>query len=165
MVVAAVGVVAFVVAAGVGAFLLRGADTGGIPADATPAVPTPTSGSVVGALTIEFGDCLILPSEDQFDEVRRLDCTEPHDGEVFFVDAYPGSDYPSDDDFSSYADAQCLPSFTEFTGSDYNDQDVLDVGWFTPTQGSWDNGDRQVVCYLAPVDGGRTSQSYRGAKP
>ncbi len=70
MVVAALGVVAFLVVAGVGAALLRGTDTGS--PDATPALPTPSSGAVVGATTLAFGDCLILPSEDEFDDVRRL---------------------------------------------------------------------------------------------
>lgn len=163
MVVATVGVVAFLVAAGIGVFLLRDADTGG--ADATPAQPTPTSGLVVGASSLAAGDCLILPSEDQFDDVRRLDCTEPHDGEVVFVGAHPGSSYPPEEDFSSYVEAQCLPAFAEYTGSDYESQEVLEVGWFTPTERAWDDGDREVTCYLTPVDGARTSQSYRGAKP
>jgi hypothetical protein len=163
-VVATVVVAAFLVAAGIGAFLLRGADTGG-EADATPALPTPISGAVVDATTLAFGDCLILPSEDTFDEVRRLACTEPHDGEVFFIEAYPGDVYPSDDEFSTYVEAECLPAFAEFTGSAFDDQELLDIGWFTPTEGSWDNGDRDVACYLTPIDGSRTSQSYRGANP
>ncbi len=174
MVLATVGVLGFVVAAGIGAFILRAGDRGAAlesppvdatPAEETPAVPTPTSGSVVDAFTIELGDCLIVPSEDQFEEIRRLACTEPHDGEVFFVADYPGSDLPSDDDFSTFVEEQCLPAFAEFTGSPYEDQDVLDVGWFTPTEGSWGNGDREVVCYLTPVDGSQTSQSYHDAKP
>ncbi len=170
MVVAGVAVLGFLLAAGVGAALLRDADTGTPPADATPvdvtpALPTPTSGSVVGAFNIELGDCLILPSEDQFDEVRRLDCSEPHDGEVFFVEDHPGSSYPSDDDFSTYVDAQCLPAFEAYTGSGFDGQEVLDIGWFAPTERSWGNGDREVACYLTPIDGSRTSQSYRGANP
>jgi hypothetical protein len=165
MSIATIGVAIFLALAAFGAVLLRSGADETPPADATPALPTPTSGSVIGAFTIELGDCLILPSADQFEEVRRLECTEPHDGEVFFVEEHPGSEFPSDDDFSTYVEEQCLPSFADYTGSAYDDQDVLDVGWFTPTQGSWDNGDREVVCYLTPVDGSRTSQSYRGANP
>jgi hypothetical protein len=164
MVVAAVGVAVFLVAAGIGALLLRDADSGG-GTDATPALPTPAGGDVIGATTLALGDCLILPSEDTFDEVRRLACTEPHDGEVFFVEAYPADAYPSDDEFRAYAEAQCLPAFADFTGSAYDGQEVLEVGWFTPTAGSWENGDRDVACYLTPGDGSRTSQSYRGANP
>ena len=170
MVVAAVFVAVFVLVSGVAAFLLRTAATADDPfapagPGEAPAQATPTSGTVVGALTIEFGDCLILPSEDEFDEVRRLSCTEPHDGEVFFVEDYPGADYPSDDEMRAFFDAECRPAFEAFTGSEFDGQGVLDIGWFTPTEVSWDNGDREVVCYLTPVDGGMTSQSYRGANP
>jgi hypothetical protein len=164
MIIASIGVLGFVLAAGVGAFLLRNADGGAEPVDATPAVPTPTSGSVVDAFDIVVGDCLVLPSEDEFDEVRRLACTEPHDGEVFFVEDYPDAEYPAADDFSSYVDAECLPAFQAYTGSDFEGQDVLDIGWFAPTQGSWESGDREVACYLTPV-AGQTSQSFRDANP
>jgi len=164
MAIAGIGVLAFVLAAGVGAFLLRNADTGAGQVDATPALPTPTSGSVVDAFDIVVGDCLVLPSEDEFDEVRRLACTEPHDGEVFFVQDYPDADYPAADDFSSYVDAECLPAFQAYTGSDFEGQDVLDIGWFAPTPGSWESGDREVACYLTPL-AGQTSQSFRDANP
>ncbi len=164
MVVATIGVLGFVIAAGVGAFLLRNADTDTGPADATPALPTPTSGSVVDAFDIVVGDCLVLPSEDEFDEVRRLACTEPHDGEVFFVQDYPDAEYPAADDFSSYVDSECLPAFQAYTGSDFEGQELLDIGWFAPTPGSWENGDREVACYLTPL-AGQTSQSFRDANP
>jgi hypothetical protein len=167
MVVAAVFVGIFVLVSGVAALLLRNEATVDDPfaPDGAPAQPTPTSGTVVDAFTIELGDCLILPSEAEFDEVRRLSCAEPHDGEVFFVDDYPGSDYPSGDELDSYVDAQCLPAFEAFTGSGFDDQEVLDIGWFAPTAGSWEDGDHEVLCYLTPIDGSMTSQSYRNANP
>jgi uncharacterized membrane protein len=165
MVVATVGVAVFLIAAAGGAILLRGSDGGSTTADATPAVPTPTSGSVVGAFTIGVGDCLILPSEDQFDEVRRLDCSEAHNGEIFLVQAHPGDTYPSDAEFTTYVEKTCVPAFATYTGSALADQDVLEYGWFTPTEGSWSNGDHDVACYLSPVDGGQTSRSYRDANP
>jgi hypothetical protein len=163
MVVAALGVVAFLVVAGIGAALLRGADSGS--PDATPALPTPSSGAVVGATALALGDCLILPSEDEFDDVRALPCTDPHDGEVIFTAAHPGSVYPSDEEFNTYVEDQCVPAFEAYSGSAYDDQDVLDIGWFTPTEAGWDDGTRTVTCYLTPLDGSRTSQSYRGANP
>ena len=159
MLMAAVAVGAFLLVAGVGAFLLGEGD------QATPALPTPNAGTVINADDLVVGDCVILPSEDQFDELRRLACTEPHDGEVFFIGDHPGGDYPSDDAFQAFVDEQCLPAFAAYTGSAYEEQGVLDVGWFTPTSGAWDRGDRGVTCHLTPIDGSRTSQSYRGANP
>jgi hypothetical protein len=163
MVIAALGVVAFLVVAGIGATLLRGTDSGS--PGSTPALPTPSSGTVVDATELAAGDCIILPSEGEFKDVRALPCGEPHDGEIFYTAAHPGSEYPSDDEFSSYVDENCRPAFESYTGSAYDGQEVLDYGWFTPTQGGWDDGNRTVTCYLGPVGGGRTSQSYRGANP
>jgi hypothetical protein len=160
MIVAAVGVLVFVGIAGLAALLLRAGETG-----ETPVEPTPTAGTVVEAGSLQVGDCIILPSEDQFDEVRRLECTAPHDGEIFFVGDHPDGDYPSEETFDAFVDEQCLPAFAAFTGSAFDDQDVLDIGWFTPTEGSWANGDREVSCHLSPIDGSQTSQSYRDANP
>ena len=160
MVIAAVGVFLFLVVAAAGAVLLRQSGDG-----AEPAVPTPSSGTVIGANDLGVGDCMVLPSEDQFDEIRRLGCTEPHDAEVFLVVDHPGSEYPSNDAFESFIDEQCTPAFASYSGSAYDDQDVLIYGWFTPTPASWDDGDHAVMCYLAPADESPTDRSYRGANP
>jgi hypothetical protein len=159
MIVGALGVAVFVGIAAVGAFIFRSGD------EPTPAVPTPTAGAVINADTLAVGDCIIVPSEDQFDEIRRLDCGEPHDGEVFFVGDHPDGDYPSDEAFESFVDERCLPAFSAYTGSDFAVQEVLDIGWFTPTDSAWDGGDRGVTCHLTPIDGSRTDRSYRGANP
>lgn len=160
MIVAAVGVGVFVLLAFGASLVLRAGDE-----PEPPAVPTPTAGTVVGAETLAVGDCLVLPSEDTFDDVRTLSCTEPHDAEVFFVGDHPDGDYPSDETFEAFVDAQCLPVFETYTGSAFDDQDVLDVGWFTPTSGAWDGGDREVVCHLTPADGSTTDRSWAGGNP
>lgn len=160
MVIAGAAVGVFVVMALGVSLVLRAGDE-----PATPAVPTPTSGTVVGAQTLEIGDCLILPTEDTFDDVRTLDCTESHDAEVFFVGDHPDGDFPSDDAFESFVDEVCLPAFAAYTGSDYYEQEVLDVGWFTPTEGAWEGGDREVVCHLTPADGSQSDRSWAGGSP
>ena len=160
MIIVAVGVLIFVGLAGLVTVLLRTGDSGSAPAE-----PTPTAGVVVEAGSLQVGDCIILPTEDQFDEVRRLECTAPHDGEIFFVGDHPDGDYPTDEAFEAFVDEQCLPAFEAFTGSAYDNQEVLDVGWFTPTDGSWEDGDRAVSCHLVPIDGGQTDRSWRDANP
>lgn len=160
MIIAAVGVGVFVLLAFGASLVLRAGDE-----PEQPAVPTPTAGTVVGAETLAVGDCLVLPSEDTFDDVRTLPCTEPHDAEVFFVGDHPDGDYPSDEAFEAFVDAQCLPVFETYTGSAFDDQDILDVGWFTPTPGAWDGGDREVVCHLTPADRSTTDRSWAGSNP
>jgi hypothetical protein len=160
MLVAAVGVGAFVAVAFAVSFVLRAED----PA-ATPAVPTPTSGTVIGAESLAVGDCIVLPSEDEFDDVRKLSCTEPHDAEVVFVGDHPDGEFPSDEAFESFVDAQCLPAFEAYTGSEFFGQDTLDLGWFTPTASAWGRGDREIVCHLTPIDGVPLDRSWAGGNP
>jgi hypothetical protein len=160
MLIAAVGVGAFVAVSLAVSFVLRAED----PA-ATPAVPTPTAGTVISANSLAVGDCIVLPSEDEFDDVRSLSCTEPHDAEVVFVGDHPDGEFPSDEAFEAFVDAQCLPAFATYTGSEFFGQDVLDIGWFTPTASAWDRGDREIVCHLTPIDGTPMDRSWAGGNP
>lgn len=157
MIVAGVAVAGFVVIAAVASLLMRATD------ESTP-VATPSSGTVIGAETLEVGDCVILPSEGTFDELRRLSCAEPHDGEIFFVGDHPEGDFPDQDGFETFVTASCEPAFAAYTGSSFYEQEVLDYGWFTPTEGSWQRGDREVSCYLTPTEG-KTSRSWRNGNP
>ena len=159
MLVAAAGVGIFVAISLAVSFVLR------VDEPDAPVVPTPTAGTVIGAESLAVGDCIVLPSEDEFDEVRKLDCTEPHDAEVVFVGDHPDGDFPSDEAFESFVDEQCLPAFAAYTGSEFYGQDVLDIGWFTPTASAWDRGDREIVCHLTPIDGTPMDRSWAGGNP
>lgn len=159
MLVAAAGVGIFVAISLAVSFVLR------VDEPDAPAVPTPTAGTVIGAESLAVGDCIVLPSEDEFDEVRKLACTDPHDAEVVFVGDHPDGDFPSDEAFEAFVDEQCLPAFAAYTGSEFYGQDVLDIGWFTPTASAWDRGDREIVCHLVPIDGARTDRSWAGGNP
>jgi hypothetical protein len=158
MVVAAVAVGILVAIALAVALALRAEDGAG-------AAPTPSTGTVIDASDLTVGACIILPAEDQFDDVRQLSCAEPHDGEVFFVGRHPEGDYPPDEAFEGFVDEHCLPAFATYTGSNFYEQEVLQMGWFTPTEGSWEGGDRDVTCHLTPVDGSRTDRSWRNGTP
>jgi hypothetical protein len=146
----------------VGAFVDEG---GATPEPTRPAAPTPTVGTVIGWEEIAVGDCLVPPTEDVFYEIRRVPCDTPHGGEVFFIVAYPGTAFPDDDAFASFARASCGPEFTAWTGTPLAEQELLDISWFRPTEKSWASGDRTVQCYLGPADGSTASRSYRNANP
>ncbi|MFH1474861.1 MAG: septum formation family protein, partial [Chloroflexota bacterium] len=137
--------------------------------DGTTAAPTaaatPTGGSVVNWDEIAVGDCLVLPTEDEFSEIRRVPCESPHGGEVFLVVDHPDNAYPADDAMASFADAACRPAFATWTGSAFDDQALLDINSFSPTRDSWEAGNRTVQCYLALSDGSQAARSYRGANP
>lgn len=130
----------------------------------TPA-PTPTIGSVISYDQIELGDCLVVPTENEFSELRRVPCDTPHGGEVFLVADHPDGAYPSDEAFGEYVATVCPPSFQSWTGSDLDRQDLLDYSWFLPTEESWADGYRTFECYLYLADGALAERSYRGANP
>ena len=146
----------------VGAFLDEG---GATPGPTRSTVPTPSVGSVIGWDEIAVGDCLVPPTEDIFYEVRRVPCDTPHGGEVFLIVTYPGTAFPDDDAFASFAGASCGPEFAAWTGTPLAEQELLDISWFRPTEKSWASGDRTVQCYLGPADGSTASRSYRDANP
>jgi len=127
------------------------------------------------AADIAVGDCFMLPA-DQGDqsgqgvvqEVSHSPCQEPHDAEAFFVgDLEGGADaaFPATSAVEEFVSTVCLPAFEAYTGSDFLVQQVLDAGYFSPTADSWRLADREVMCYLTPISGSTTTQSYKGAKP
>jgi hypothetical protein len=132
---------------------------------ATPMpVPTPSIGDVVPWEAIAVGDCIVVPVEDTFGELRRVPCDTRHGGEVFALIDHPGplSAYP-DDSFASFATERCAPELEAWTAPE--DRDALDLAWFYPTWEGWVEGDRQVTCYLVQANGSNMYSSYRAAKP
>jgi hypothetical protein len=127
--------------------------------------PTPSAGAVIAFDEMAVGDCIVLPTESEFSEVRRVPCDTPHGGEIFLVADHPDGAYPTDDAFGEYVATMCGPAFESWTGSAYEDQDVLDYSWFTPTEQSWTDGYRSFECYLAHTDGSLADTSYRSASP
>ena len=79
-------------------------------------------------------------------------CDEPHDYETFAVEERDGSTYPTEDEFDAIFGSMCVPAFESYVGSDYRTS-VLYAGMITPSEASWDDGDREYICYLyEPVD-------------
>lgn len=129
------------------------------------AAPTPVEGTVIGVSEMANGDCVLLPTESQFSEIRRVPCTTPHDGEVIFIGDHPEGAFPGRQGFSTFVDAKCMPAFETWTGSSVDAQAILEIGWFTPTEDAWTAGSRGVECYVTRSDGSLSSRSYLNARP
>jgi hypothetical protein len=146
----------------VGGMLQGGAGATPVP---TGPVETPSIGEVISWSELEVGDCIIAPTEEVFQELRRVPCDTPHDGEVFALQDHPEGGFPGSDALATFAEETCTAAFGPWTGTPYGDQDLLTVGWLIPTEESWAAGDRLVQCYLRLADGSRAEQSYRDANP
>lgn len=108
-------------------------------------------------MSLQVGDCFDDPEdlEEVVFDVAAVPCSGLHDNEVFAVQplgASFGDSYPGDDALSDYTHEVCSGVlFDSYVGTSYVDSS-LEVFTFTPTQESWDEGDREFVCALYRLD-------------
>jgi putative regulator of septum formation len=120
-----------------------------------------------GADDLRVGDCFDEPvGQEVIEKVQHQPCTEKHDAEVVFVGNYPaakGAAVPSDDEYETFFATKCLPAFAAYTGVDMLSQEVLGISYYVPTNEVWRDGDREIMCYAARMDGGTMNASVRTA--
>lgn len=113
---------------------------------------------------IDAGDCFDDPSAfDEVSSVEVIDCAEPHDNEVYALFNYTGSSvYPGDAEIESAANQGCIDRFEDFVGIDYFDSEIW-VGAFWPSPDSWEDGDREVICFVYEGDLSKITGTLRNA--
>lgn len=106
-------------------------------------------GAPGNVFSVAAGDCFDDPEPgvNEISELPLVDCEEPHDNEVYAVVDLDDGDFPGDD--AALRDAQdvCLDAFEPYVGASYATSELL-ATWIVPTEGSWSDGDRAVVCVL-----------------
>ena len=113
--------------------------------------------------TLDVGTCFDDTEETQVSSVPEVDCSEPHDNEVFAVFDYTDSDtFPGSPAMTDAARALCLEQFEDYVGLSY-EESALEVFPITPTEGSWDKGDREIICALYTFDLSKLTGSMQGA--
>ena len=127
------------------------------------------SGGNLGAFTIRTGDCFDNTSSLSYEdggEVSSLPgvpCAEPHDNEVYAVFDVDHSSFPGDDQMGEIAFEQCHEKFSSFVGRDY-ESSTLDITALYPSSDSWRmQDDREVVCAVYDMNGGKLTGSARGS--
>lgn len=127
-----------------------------------------TEGSNIDIFSLKVGDC--MPESDTNGEITDADvvpCSEPHTDEVFYEFELADGDLPSDDEITAEVEAQCVPAFGEFVGTDWSES-TLDFWWLTPTEATWTQAnDRLVQCIIYEPDPedstGQTSLEVEGS--
>jgi hypothetical protein len=86
---------------------------------------------------------------------------------VFLVYEYAGATdtYPTEDEFGASVSENCVPAFAGYTGSDFEQQQSLDIYWLFPVADGWEGGDHELVCSLFRVDEQPLTKSMKGANP
>jgi hypothetical protein len=116
--------------------------------------------------SIEVGDCLNDAEADadndgQVKSVPIVDCAEEHDSEAYHADDLEDGDFPTKDVLGEAAETICGPTFEEFVGLSY-EESVYNYSYYVPTQKSWDNGDREVLCVAYADDASKITGSLEG---
>jgi putative regulator of septum formation len=91
---------------------------------------------------LEAGQCFDDVTDELISDVPMTDCADPHDNEVYAVFDTTAAVLPSNDTLVQ----GCFDRFEAAIGEPYSTS-IYDIGLFTPTNDSWDQGDREVVCY------------------
>jgi hypothetical protein len=111
---------------------------------------------------VEKGDCLASePSGGEVSEVPTVGCEEPHTSEAFHVATIDAEELPSSAEIEQLVEEECVAEFESFVGMPY-EQSALEVIWLEPTQESWEQGDRELVC-LVTDPAAQTTGSLEGA--
>lgn len=162
--------VVLVVGAGLATFLVLRADEGSeevvaatpLQADGTTLTPAPlpppagsdesADGSDQSVFELAVGTCFNDPgSAEEIQAVVAVPCEEAHDNEVFALVNHPAGDeapFPGREALSALGDEQCQGQlFEDYVGMAYPDS-RYHATQLTPTEGSWAQGDREIVCLL-----------------
>ena len=113
--------------------------------------------------TLDVGTCFDDTDETEISSVPEVDCSDPHDNEVFAVLDYTGSDtYPGSEAMNADARQLCLEAFEEYVGLPY-EESAFEVYPITPSESGWDTGDREIICALYNPDFSKLTGSVQGA--
>jgi len=125
--------------------------------------PTDTSGIKRSTLQMQPGDCFDdqRMADSQYAYAWVVDCSVPHDSEVFFVGDVTATSYPSDDEWTADEKQLCHPAFQDYVGISFDDS-VLDLGYVYPGEDEWNSGTHTLMCFAQDEAGGLT-QSVKGS--
>lgn len=111
--------------------------------------------NTVAVDALGIGDCIEDPGDGIITDVESIDCSKPHDYEVFaLVTARGGRDapYPGEDELFFEIGDLCVGRWQSFIGLPYADS-VYYLNAIFPTQESWDDeNDRSATCLAYAVD-------------
>lgn len=113
---------------------------------------------------LKVGQC--LPSADTsglVEKIKTVECAEPHTAEVYdALTVQQANSYPGKPELERQAGA-CAASFKDFIGKPYDESD-LKITYFHPTEESWKQGDRQILCIVAVPTGTVTGSLKNSAR-
>lgn len=151
---------------GVASLALAGCSLlGGIQSLAPTGSPSDSSaGDSTDIFTVSVGDCVNDGSSTgEISEVPVVSCSEPHDSEAYASVLMEDGEFPGDEAVSQRGDEECTAEFAGFVGLDY-ETSALDFAFYYPTESSWAQGDREILCLIVDPAGQTTGSLAGGAR-
>ncbi|AEV83196.1 Polycystic kidney disease protein 1-like 3 [Actinoplanes sp. SE50] len=119
---------------------------------ATTPTTVPTEAQDVRTEKLAPGDCIeTLVEQETVRDLPVIDCSKPHEGEVYTVFTFPKGDFPGDTLVEKEADKRCGRSLDPYAKGKYARADYFYV---FPSRESW-AFDRGVTCIAAAPKHGR----------
>jgi hypothetical protein len=123
----------------------------------------------VDVYDLDVGDCVNVPDDAGRAEISRLDeleCSQPHDAEVFAVDdvTIDDDDYPGEAAVTAAVEDACTGEvFAGYVGRGYLES-RLDVYYLIPTEQMWERADaRSYMCMAVAADSSPLTGSVEGS--
>jgi hypothetical protein len=135
------------------------------PPETTTTTEAPlTAGKQVSFFVPAVGDCFDVRKADKAPTIYlKLDCTLPHQNEVFATIDLTGKDFPGTPYLQQIAKQQCPASWAAYVGQPY-ETSVWELGYLLPDESTWGNGIHHVIgCLIQPGDTERFSGSAKGS--
>ncbi len=113
-------------------------------------------GLVSEIAAVKVGDCF---NDYRFENERTslteviftiVDCSRPHEGEVYHQVGYPDPEFPGATQLELWAQEECYKYFEDWVGQEY-ELSELEFSTFLPTKELWDEPGEQntrLSCYL-----------------
>ena len=121
-------------------------------------------GPRTSAFNVKIGQCVQLPTDESVTDLETTDCSALHDAEIFYLSQVTEDERPSDSELEDMGGDACLAAFEGYVGIPYEESE-LDYTILYPSPGSWEQGDREIICFIISGDGTDTqlAGSMRGA--
>ena len=112
----------------------------------------------------QVGDCINGAIGWNRSNTDVVPCTAPHTYQIVGKVAYVTADdtFPGRDALLQLGDEECDAAFEGFVGIAYDDS-IWHMSIWVPTSGTWEAGDRDVVCALQGADGESIIGSKEGS--
>ena len=117
----------------------------------------------IGAFNMRVGDCFddINSSAEEVSSVPGVPCSQPHDYETYAVFDVDITSYPGDEGMSALALETCMGRFESYVGKDYQSSS-LDITSMYPSQQSWRENDREIVCAIYDMNAEKLTGTAKG---